>query len=187
MILYFQSPETINNISDHITHYTKHSMFGFDKDKHNKILNRRTVKLQAFALLPNHFHLLVEEIEDRGISKYMQRISNSYTKYFNTKYKGSGHLFQNRFQSVRIKDNDQLLYASTYIHRNCRDNPKWINKEKSYPWSSYQDYIDTNRWNNLLDTELILSQFADQKEYENEVKTSSAKIKELEIVLPFQN
>src|SRR3989344_8274671 len=155
IILYFQSSETIYNISDYVTNYLRHSMFSVRKSRINKITDNRLVKLHAFILLPNHFHLLLEETEEGGISKYMQRISNAYTKYFNTKYKESGHLFQNRFRAVHIEDNEQLLYTSAYIHLNCRDNKKWRGKEDNYFWSSYQDYVNHNRWSNLLNTELI--------------------------------
>lgn len=121
MILYCQSPVTINNISYSSTSFIKHSMFNIKPGTITKILSKRTVELTAFILLPNHFHLLIKEVGDgSGISRYLQRILNGFTKYFNTKYQESGHLFQGKFQRVHIKDNDQLLYVSAYIHKNCR-------------------------------------------------------------------
>lgn len=176
VILHFQSERIIYNLSNHVNHYVRHSMFNIGVNKLDIIDKNRLVKLHNFSLLPNHFHLLLEEVEEGGISKYMQRVSNAYTKYFNIKYKESGHLFQNRFQAVHIEDNEQLLYTSAYIHLNCRDNKKWLNKEHLYPWSSYQDYLQNNRWNNLLTTDLILDQFDDPKDYQETVESSNVKV-----------
>ncbi len=129
----------------------------------------------AFALMPNHFHLILNEREEGGIANYMQRILNGYTKYFNTKYKRSGHLFQGPYQAVHIKDNDQFLYTSAYVHRNCRTLENWVDKEKLFPWSTLQDYVTTDRWQGLIEKELIQEQFPTSYEYENWVATSGAK------------
>ena len=71
--------------------------------------------------MPNHFHLIVKEVKEGGISAYMQRVLNAYTKYYNAKHDTSGHLFQGPFRAIHIADNDQLLYVSAYIHLNCRE------------------------------------------------------------------
>ncbi|MDO8183858.1 MAG: transposase [bacterium] len=177
IILYFQSTTTVSNVSYYITSYIKHRMFNIRPSTKNKTTDKHLVKLHVFALLPNHFHLLVEEVVEGGISKYMQRVANAYTKYFNTKYKESGHLFQNSFKSVHIEDNEQLLYVSSYIHLNCRDDRKWKKREHLYPWSSYQDYIKDNRWPDLLETKLILDQFKSPSDYRETVDSSDAKNK----------
>lgn len=177
MILYCQSITTINNITYSSAGFIKHSMFNIKPGTVQKILDNRTVELVAFILLPNHFHLLVKGVGENGsgISTYMQRILNGYTKYFNAKYEQNGHLFQGRFQRVHIADNNQLLYISAYIHKNCREFPKWRDREQLYRWSSYQDYVRENRWGKLLQPEIILDQFKDRREYQSWVKNSSAK------------
>ncbi len=141
------------------------------------MLKNQYIELVSFILMPNHFHLLVHERQEKGISQYMQRILNSYTKYFNTKYDKSGHLFQGPFRIVHIKNNEQLLHLSAYIHRNAREIKKWKNKEEKYFWSSYQDYIEKNRWGEFLKPSIILDQFATPKEYKNFVDTSGTKLK----------
>lgn len=126
--------------------------------------------------MPNHFHILIREERENGIIQYMQRSLNAYSKYFNTKYEQSGHLFQGPYKIVHVKDNEQLLYLSAYIHRNPCGLKKWNNKEHVYPWSSYQDYTSKNRWDNLLERDIILEQFSSISEYGNFMETSGAKI-----------
>jgi len=92
-ILYFQSSIIISNPSYYVSHFREHRVFPNSKKTLDKILENRVVELVNFCLMPNHFHLTLFEKEEGGISHYMQRIQNAYTKYFNTKYKKSGHLF----------------------------------------------------------------------------------------------
>ena len=132
--------------------------------------------------MPNHFHLTVKEVAEGGISQYMQRVLNAYTKYYNAKYNKFGHLFQGPYKIVHIEDNRQLLHLSAYIHRNPRELKKWRQKEDKYPWSSYQDYVFENRWGNLLSQNIISDQFESKHEYHNFVKTSTAKTLDTEFL-----
>ncbi len=173
LIIYFQSPIIFQNIGRQITYFVKHRVFNIPVAE--KIINDRGIELIVFTLMPNHFHLLVHELKQNGSSNHMQRVLNSYTKYFNAKYKKSGHLFQGPFQYVHIKDDNQLLYLSAYIHRNPRDINEWLDKEHIFPWSSYQDYINKNRWAELLKPGIITEQFSDVEKYGSFVETSGAK------------
>lgn len=173
----FQSPQQTSNIHRHV----QHSMLNIQAVGRAKIKKERVVKLIAFALMPNHFHLILEEIADGGISKYLQRLGNAYTKYFNTKYETNGHLFQGRFKFRHIQDNEQLLYTSAYLHRNCCELKVWRGKESDYPWSSYQDYLGENRWFELLETATILEQFSTRKDYQEWVQESGAKDEKLDL------
>lgn len=177
LVLYFQSPSTasFNNIGRPVSHFIKNSSFNVSQKIVDKLLENKYAELVAFALMENHFHLIVKENKKDGISRYMQRVLNSYTKYFNAKYGYSGHLFQGPFKSVHVKSNEQLLHLSAYIHRNPREIKEWKNKEEEYFWSSYQDYIKKNRWGDLLQNQIISGQFTNQTEYKNFVKTSGAK------------
>lgn len=135
------------------------------------------VELNIFTTMPNHFHLLVQEKTEGGISSYLQRLQNGYAKYFNAKYKKQGHLFQGAFRATPVETDEQLLYLSAYIHRNPRDLAEWKNKEIKYPWSSYQDLVEKNRWGELLKLSIILDQFSEAKDYYKFVETSTAKLK----------
>ncbi len=175
LIIYFQAYIFFENIGRQVSYFIKNEVFNIDRDLEKKLLNKRNVELINFVLMPNHFHLTLCEFKEGGISQYMQRVLCAYTKYFNTRYKKSGHLFQGPYKAVNIKNNDQLLYLSTYIHRNPRELTGWKNKEYMYPWSSYRDYLKNNRWGKLLKQDIILKQFSSKKEYDDFIKSSPAK------------
>ena len=122
------------------------------------------VEIHAFALMRNHFHLMLRQVRDRGISEFMRK-SGGYTSYFNKKYQRVGPLFQGRFRCVHISTQDQLRNVFAYIHTNpveivepnwkkewiVRDKRKAIEFLDSYPWTSYIEYVkEENRYPNLL-------------------------------------
>ena len=155
----------------------KHRVFNIRKQNRDKIIREREVELVGFTFMPNHFHLIVRELTDdgTGISNYMKRVLGGFAKYSNVKYGETGHVFQGTFGAVHIEDNNQLLYLSTYIHKNPREIKKWKNMEDKYPWSSYQDYVTRNHWGELLETDIITAQFKNNEEYKDFVITSPAK------------
>lgn len=175
LILYFQSSKTFINIGRMVDYYVKHSVFNISGDVVNNIVKARYVELIGFTLMPNHYHLIIYNAKDDGISRYMQRVLNSYTKYFNTKYEQSGHLFQGPYKAVHIADDNQLSYLSAYIHRNPNELKEWKGKEIEYPWSSYQDYVKENRWRELLENSIIIDKFDNGEDYKEFVQNSGAK------------
>lgn len=175
MILFFQSPIAFDNLGRFVSNYPSDINFGLAAETIITIVRKRIVELAAFAVMPNHIHLLIKEMDEKGIATYAKRFIGGYAKYFNTKYKQTGHVFESKYRRVHIKDNDQLLYVSAYIHRNCTEVKGWQRREVQYPWSSYQDYANRCRWPKLLDTTLISEQFKNGKEYADWVETSGAK------------
>lgn len=98
------------------------------------------IKLLSYCLMPNHFHMLVKQTIDGGITRFMSQVQNSYTRSFNTKYKRIGPLFQGPFKAVLIETDEQLVHVSRYIHL----NPVVSNLTKTpeqYEWSSYKIYL----------------------------------------------
>lgn len=180
LLLYFQSPLMFQNISRFTKEFMRYSAFNIPTDDIDKIIKGRFVEVVSFCLMPNHFHLIIKNVGDKGIATYMQRVLNSYTKYFNTKYKKSGHLFQGPYRAVHIEDDRQLTYLSAYIHKNPTELKEWQKNAHKYAWSSYQDFIGDNRWGELLTPAIILEQFKDKNEYRNFIATSTAKEKEFE-------
>ncbi len=174
LILHLQSENTFTNIGYSVSYFIKHRVFIKIKDK-NEFFKNRQVNLISFTIMPNHFHMILEELAANGISNYMQRTQNAYTKYFNVRYNKIGHLLQGPFKAVHIKNNNQLLHLSCYVHKNPKELGPWKNKEHLYKWSSYQDYIRRNRWGQLLVPDIILDQFHNISEYKNFVAKSSAK------------
>jgi putative transposase len=175
LLLYLQSLVQIHNISVSVTHFTKHKLFNITNKKGAEILKNRTVELVEFTIMPNHLHLIVRELTEDGIPQYMKKVLGGYAKYFNAKYKKTGHVFQGSYNAVHIEDNEQLIYVSAYIHRNPRELLKWKNKEHLYPWSSYPDYLNENRWGEFLKTDIILGQFKKPQEYRESIEDSGAK------------
>lgn len=175
LILYFQSPVIIYNIGRSVSYFIKYKKFNLAGKTKNNILKKRSVELVSFSIMPNHFHLIVRELQECGISQYMQRVLMAYAKYFNEKYKKSGHAFQGPFRAIHIEDNEQLLYTSAYIHRNSTEIKKWKYKEHLYPWSSYHDYFVENRWDEFLKAEIILEQCGGSEGCKKLVDDSGAK------------
>lgn len=127
--------------------------------------NKKTVEIIAYCLMPNHFHLLVKQIDNGGISKYLRQSINSYAKFFNTKYKRVGSLFQDMFKAVRIESDEQLMHVSRYIHLNPLVS-YLVNREEllGYPWSSLQSYVEKFD-GDFITTESVLAHFKNGKEY----------------------
>jgi len=175
LITHFQSPIKIYNISWYTDSFIKKGFFGIKEGKIDEILKHRSTKLVAFALMENHFHLLIQNLEDGILSVYMHRVLTAYSKYFNAKYKKKGHVFEGPFKAVHTKNNDQLLHLTSYIHKNPKEIEGWDSSYDKYPYSSYQDYIGLNRWGHFLSTDIVLKQFKDQIKYKDFVSTSTAK------------
>lgn len=97
----------------------------------------------SYCLMPNHFHLLIRQKVDHGISKFLSNFQNSFTRYFNTKNHRSGPLFTNQFKAVLIETDKQLLHVHRYIHLNPYTSyvVKDIKNIFTYPWSSMAEYL----------------------------------------------
>lgn len=78
----------------------------------------KLVEIKAYCLLPNHFHLIVQQLHDGGISEFMKRISGGYTSYFNSKLERSGSLFQGTFKKVPVMNQEQYQYLFAYVNEN---------------------------------------------------------------------
>ena len=126
---------------------------------------KRLIEVVSYCLMPNHFHFLIKQIEEGGVPKFISNFTNSYTRYFNTKNKRTGPLFQGIFKAVRIEDNEQLLHVSRYIHLNPVSS--YVIKEKdldTYPWSSFLEFLN-HAEKGLCDKEIILDQFSSINNY----------------------
>ncbi|MFC1621825.1 transposase [Patescibacteria group bacterium] len=102
------------------------------KNYHNRI------DLLAYTLMPNHYHLLIKQVDTTGMQEFVQSLCLSYATRFNKNHKRVGHLFQDRYKATRIKDILSLLRVSKYIHRNPSELDADIFK---YQFSSIRNYI----------------------------------------------
>ncbi|MBI2450352.1 MAG: transposase [Candidatus Nealsonbacteria bacterium] len=137
------------------------------------------VEILAFCLMSNHVHLLIRQLKDNGISKFMRKIGAGYGGYYNKKYKRSGHLFQGKYRIVYIKDDQQLITVFVYIHTNPvallapdwkekgidkKDLRKIIKFIEDYRWSSYSDYLGKKNFPSLTTRDFLLNEFGVVKE-----------------------
>lgn len=126
----------------------------------------------AYAFMPNHYHLVLQETQDRGISKFMSKIINAYTKYFNTKNERSGNLFSGAYKHVSVKKEEQLLHLSRYVHINpTAAGLASVFDLKDYQWSSLPEYLGEAKEEDnaaLCDAkDLVLSHFKSRQTYLN--------------------
>jgi len=130
------------------------SLAGSDYDLDTRI------DLLAYCLMPNHFHLLLLQADERSMSELMRRQSNAYVGYFNKKHGRVGTLFQGRYRAALIDRTELLVHVSRYIHRNPTEVLARSRNARldQYRYSSYPDYIGirTTPW---LRPSLVLEQF----------------------------
>jgi len=121
------------------------------------------VDIIIYCLMPNHFHILVREKTEGGVSKFMQRLSTAYSMYFNSKYERSGTLFEGKFKAKHIDNEAYFMWIFSYIHLNIVKliDPTWKENGiqnielvadfvKSYKYSSYYDYFVGERIESVI-------------------------------------
>ncbi len=148
------------------------------KDKREIITN-----IGAWCLMPNHFHLLLNEKIDGGISKFMAKVLTGYTMYFNKRYERKGRLFERTFQARHADTDEHLKYLLSYIHLNpvklidsnwkkngIADLTKTKDYLDKYNYSSYLDYIGHDREEGkILNREAFPEYFKTDLDFRNEL------------------
>lgn len=151
------------------------------------------VKINAFVLLQNHFHFILEQIAENGIARFMHRLEMGYSRYFNILYSRNGNLFQGSYKMKHIDKDSYMLYLPLYIHLNpldllnseknwkekgIKNKNKSINFIKNYPWSSLSGYLglksfpflNKNIWSKIYQTpkewEMALKEWLPEPENE---------------------
>jgi len=114
--------------------------FSYSNHELNLAASHNQFDILNFCLMPNHFHLLLSQANDDGVSLGISKLLNSYTRYFNTKYQRVGSLFQGVFQSVPVLSDEQLIHTARYIFLNPLVD-HLVDKLPSYKWSSYNEYF----------------------------------------------
>lgn len=148
------------------------------------------VKIHAFAMMPNHYHLFLSPIAENGIPLFMKKLNMGYAKYFNEKNKRVGALFQGKYKSIRVSTDSHFLHLPFYIHFNPLDMimPEWrkrsiLNKKeaaeylKNYRWSSHLDYLGIKNFPSVTERNFLLNFFEGtsgyEKTFEKELKNFS--------------
>lgn len=118
--------------------------------------------------MPNHFHLLLKQNKDFGISRFTAQLQNGYAKYFNIKTKRFGAVFQSMYKAVRIEYNEHFIHVARYIHLNplTAGIVESSSELATYPYNSYGNYLH-DKTDSILDKTTILSMFKDMKSFQS--------------------
>lgn len=148
---------------------------------YNKSMGKKLSAVGAYVLMPNHFHLLLKETKEGGITEFLRKLTTGYTMYFNKKNDRVGPLFQGTFKAEHVGRDEYLKYLFAYIHLNpvktiesgwgekrIADRAKAKTHLKNYPYSSYLDLSGTKRPEGaILSTKEFPAYFSSNVEFED--------------------
>ncbi|MFZ5559884.1 MAG: transposase [Patescibacteria group bacterium] len=172
-----------------IVHTTIFAFRNFNKDPNKDIASpnieprKLLVDIYVFCLMPNHYHLLLSPRIENGIPRFMKKLNMAYAKYFNTKYKRKGTLFESRYKSILIEKEPHFYHLPYYIHLNPLDIefPEWREGKlknynrameflENYRWSSHLDYIGKKNFPSVTNREFLLDVFEGTNKYAESIK-----------------
>jgi len=142
-------------------------------------LHNSLVDILTFCLMPNHVHLLLRQKREKGITDFMKKLGTGYAVYFNIKYKRSGYVFQGRFRSIHIKNDNQLKTVFVYIHTNpailvdknwkdgvIKNANKIIKFIEHYKWCGYLYYLGKEKKSSHILTDNFMTQIMSSSEWQ---------------------
>ena len=121
------------------------------------------VNVVTYCLMPNHFHLILYQRKESGLSKFMSNVCNGYVKAINLEQDRTGHLFEGKYKLKLIDDNGYLLHLSRYIHLNTV-RAGLVSKAENWRYSSCREYYG-NSTEQIAHPEIVLGQFERVKDY----------------------
>ncbi len=149
--------------------------FGFDNALFTISKDReKLVHIIAYCIMPTHIHLVLKQLKENGVSKYVADILNGYTRYFNTKHCRKGPLWEGRFKNVLVESDEQLLHLTRYQHLNPV-TAGLVKEPEDWSFSSYDEYLGKDvisfcDFNSLMDIQpkqyqkFVSSRINDQKD-----------------------
>lgn len=154
----------------------KESPYDFERRK-------QIVSIGSYCLMPNHFHILITQAEEGGISKFMQKLTTAYVMYYNKKYKRTGGLFEGKFKSEHLHNDRYLKYIFSYIHLNpikliqkdwkeigIKNKKDALEYLQNYKYSSYLDFLGIERiQNKIINIKSFPEYFPDKKSFKEEI------------------
>ncbi|HEY9583995.1 MAG TPA: transposase [Candidatus Paceibacterota bacterium] len=166
LVRFFQSMELFNSAEPigSIFEVQKSGQLGAKHPTDKKAVPvKRLVEFVAYCLNPNHFHFILRQLAEGGISEFMKRLGGGYTNYFNERYKRAGALFQGTFKSKLIDSDQYFLRLATYVNLNFRVH-EWGSDMEKLTKSSWNEYIGESH-ENFCNKEMILDQFKNHEDY----------------------
>lgn len=141
------------------------------------------VNIHTFSLMPNHYHLLLSPMVERGITLFMTKLNIGYAKYFNEKNERKGALFEGRYKSTPILSEAHFIHIPYYIHCNSLDLafPEWRKREtksskemlhflEQYRWSGHLDYCGEKNFPSVTQRDFLLEYFGGTEGYKKAIK-----------------
>jgi len=138
----------------------KFSEFSNHKEYYSELVDlalldrERYIQMIAYCLMPTHFHFIIKQLKDNGISKFLNDVLNSYTRFFNTKHKRKGPLWVGNTKKVLVETDEQLLHLTRYIHINST-TAYIVDRPEDWKFSSYMEFL------NKSDKEFKICKFDD--------------------------
>lgn len=155
LLYYFQIKETPNKFSYFIRNKGVETLgfyqFFTSLTKYQQKLNQ----IIAYCLMPTHIHLVIKQIDNHGISIYLNKVLNSYSRYFNTYHKRKGPLWEQRFKNVLVENDEQLVHLTRYVHLNPV-SASLVKKPEHWQFSSYLEYLKNENQFKLCSYEDLL-------------------------------
>lgn len=137
----------------------------------------------AYTLIPNHFHLLVRQLIDGGISRLMQKLEMGYSKYLNLKIDRAGTLYESPFKAIHVSNEAHLVHLPVYIHLNILDAfgfpwrdglvENWeeaLPLMDSYRWSSHGAYVGRDQHLPIVTPDTIRNFYDSPEEYISHIR-----------------
>ena len=173
-----------NDEAPAVNFYYKRPLLQSYETKSHKIEQQKRkllVEILAFVVMPNHFHLLLRQIKENGISNFMHKLGTGYTMYFNQKYERAGSLFQGTYKAILVNQEAHFIHLPYYIHFNPLDLkfPEWRDREiknykqamkflENYRWSSFLDYIGKKNFPSVTQREFLNEFFEGPENYKKD-------------------
>lgn len=145
-------------------------------------IREKLVEIHGWCLMRDHYHLLISERIEDGLTRFMMKVNVGYAKYYNERYGRRGHLFQGKTKKILIGRETHFLYILHYLHLNPLDYlegaAKWRDRDKDtikstkealkylngYRWSSYLDYCGEKNFSSILAQNLFGNAFDNYRE-----------------------
>ena len=140
---------------------------------------KRLVNIIAYCLMPTPVHFVLEQLTERGIAIFISNVLNSHTRFFNTKHKRKGPLWQSRSKKVLIKTDEQLIHLTRYIHLNPV-TAKLVDAPEDWSASSYDEYCFEKVGNGICQFKHVLG--IEPLSYQKFVKDQIGDQRELAII-----
>lgn len=142
----------------------KFSIYRRQTKKYKVDLSKTLVKVVSYCLMPDHYHFILTQLTEKGIKKFIHRLANSYSHYFNLKHNQKGSIFESKFKAVRIQTQEQLVHLSRYLHLNPVTS--FLTEDPiEYDYSSYKVYLNKDR-SDFIDPSDVMVDFSSPKQYE---------------------